>query len=38
MRVLLASKPGAPDRPNEDFTAVVPGAAVLLDGAITVWG
>ena len=33
MRVLLASEPGAADRPNEDFAAVVPGAAVLLDGA-----
>lgn len=34
MRVLLASEPGAAGRPNEDFAAVVPGAAVLLsDGA-----
>ena len=33
MRALLASEPSAPDRPNEDFAAVVPGAAVLLDGA-----
>jgi len=33
VRVLLASEPGATDRPNEDFAAVVPGAAVLLDGA-----
>lgn len=33
MRVLLASRTGAPDRPNEDFAAVVPGAVVLLDGA-----
>jgi len=33
MRVLLASEPGAADRPNEDFAAVVPGAVVLLDGA-----
>lgn len=33
MRVLLASEPGAADRPNEDFAAIVPGAAVLLDGA-----
>jgi hypothetical protein len=31
--VLLASEPGAADRPNEDFAAVVPNAAVLLDGA-----
>lgn len=33
MRVALASEPGTADRPNEDFAAVVPGAAVLLDGA-----
>lgn len=33
MRVLLASEPGAAERPNEDFAAVVPGAVVLLDGA-----
>ena len=33
MRVLLASEPGSADRPNEDFAAAVPGAAVLLDGA-----
>lgn len=33
MRVLLASEPSAAGRPNEDFAAVVPGAAVLLDGA-----
>jgi len=33
MRVLLASEPGVTGRPNEDFAAVVPGAAVLLDGA-----
>jgi hypothetical protein len=33
VRVLLASEPSAVDRPNEDFAAVVPGAAVLLDGA-----
>jgi hypothetical protein len=30
MRVVLASASG---RPNEDFAAVVPGTAVLLDGA-----
>lgn len=33
MRVLLATEPGAADRPNEDFAAVAPGVAVLLDGA-----
>ena len=33
MHVLLASEPSAPDRPNEDFAAAVPGAVVLLDGA-----
>jgi protein phosphatase 2C-like protein len=31
--VLLASEPGEAGRPNEDFAAVAPGAAVLLDGA-----
>lgn len=35
MRVALASEPAGPDRPNEDFTAAVPGGAVLLDGAGT---
>ncbi|SMF70998.1 Protein phosphatase 2C [Streptomyces sp. Amel2xC10] len=36
MRVTLDSQPGQPDQPgrdNEDFAAVAPGAAVLLDGA-----
>ena len=33
MRVLLGSEPGAAERPNEDFAAAIPGAAVLLDGA-----
>ncbi len=33
MRVVLASEPGAAERPNEDFAAAVPGAVVLLDGA-----
>ena len=33
MRVLLASKPSAAGRPNEDFAAAVPGAVLLLDGA-----
>ena len=36
MRVALASQPGTPGWPNEDFAAVAPGAAVLLDGATTV--
>jgi hypothetical protein len=36
MRVALASEPGTPGWPNEDFAAVAPGAAVLLDGATTV--
>ena len=31
--VVLATVPGTPGWPNEDFAAVVPGAAVLLDGA-----
>jgi hypothetical protein len=31
--VLLATEPGTPDWPNEDFAAVSPGVAVLLDGA-----
>jgi hypothetical protein len=31
--VLLATEPGTPDWPNEDFAAVAPGVAVLLDGA-----
>jgi len=31
--VLLATEPGTPDWPNEDFAAVAPGIAVLLDGA-----
>jgi hypothetical protein len=35
MRVVLASQPGTPGWPNEDFAAVAPGAAVLLDGATT---
>lgn len=33
MHVLTVSSPGRADRPNEDFAAVSPGAAVLLDGA-----
>jgi len=33
MRVMLASDAGARSWPNEDFAAVAPGAAVLLDGA-----
>jgi hypothetical protein len=35
MRATLATDPGRPDWPNEDFAAVAPGAAVLLDGATT---
>src|SRR5579859_1375525 len=35
MRVALATEPGTPGWPNEDFAAVAPGAAVLLDGATT---
>jgi hypothetical protein len=31
----LATEPGTPGWPNEDFAAVAPGAAVLLDGATT---
>ena len=33
MQVVIATDPGSPDRPNEDFAAAAPGAAVLLDGA-----
>jgi hypothetical protein len=35
MRVALATEPGTPGWPNEDFAAIAPGAAVLLDGATT---
>ncbi len=35
MQVRLATRPGTPGWPNEDFAAVAPGAAVLLDGATT---
>ena len=35
MRVTLATDPGTAGWPNEDFAAVAPGAAVLLDGATT---
>jgi hypothetical protein len=35
MRVMLATAAGTPGWPNEDFAAVAPGAAVLLDGATT---
>jgi Protein phosphatase 2C len=34
-RVVLATVAGTPGWPNEDFAAVAPGAAVLLDGATT---
>jgi hypothetical protein len=33
MRVVMATDPGTPGRPNEDFAGAVPSAAVLLDGA-----
>jgi hypothetical protein len=33
MTVQLASSPGHPGRPNEDFVGAVPGAVVLVDGA-----
>jgi hypothetical protein len=36
MRVVLATSAGTPGWPNEDFAAVAPGAAVLLDGCTTV--
>lgn len=36
MRLTLATDPGTPGWPNEDFAAIGPGAAVLLDGATTV--
>jgi hypothetical protein len=35
MRVTLVTSPGTAGWPNEDFAAVAPGAAVLLDGATT---
>lgn len=35
VRVMMASVPGTPGWPNEDFAAVAPGVAVLLDGATT---
>jgi hypothetical protein len=35
VRATLATEPGTPGWPNEDFAAVAPGAAVLLDGATT---
>lgn len=33
MRVSLVTDPSAPDWPNEDFAAITPGVAVLVDGA-----
>jgi hypothetical protein len=33
MKVAMATSPGHPGRPNEDFVGAVPGALVLLDGA-----
>ncbi len=35
MRVELATEPGTPGWPNEDFAAAAPGAVVLLDGCTT---
>jgi hypothetical protein len=35
MRLTLTTDPGTPGWPNEDFAAIAPGAAVLLDGATT---
>jgi hypothetical protein len=35
MQVVLATEPGTPGWPNEDFAAVAAGAAVLLDGCTT---
>jgi hypothetical protein len=35
MRIALATDPGTPGWPNEDFAAAAPGAAVLLDGCTT---
>ena len=35
MRVELATEPGTPGWPNEDFAAAAPAAAVLLDGCTT---
>ncbi|HET9895612.1 MAG TPA: protein phosphatase 2C domain-containing protein [Streptosporangiaceae bacterium] len=35
MQVELSTDPGSPGRPNEDFAAIAPGVAVLLDGAGT---
>ena len=35
MRIALATDPGTPGWPNEDFVAAAPGAAVLLDGCTT---
>jgi hypothetical protein len=34
--LLMATDPGTPGWPNEDFAATTPGAAVLLDGCTTV--
>jgi hypothetical protein len=36
IQAALATDPGTPGWPNEDFAAVTPAAAVLLDGATTV--
>ena len=33
MHVAMATSPGSPGQPNQDFVGAVPGAVVLLDGA-----
>jgi hypothetical protein len=35
MRITVATDPGTAGWPNEDYAAIAPGAAVLLDGATT---
>ncbi|MGH3493198.1 MAG: hypothetical protein ACRDQ1_08165 [Sciscionella sp.] len=32
MRISLATRPGSPDKPTEDFVAACPGVALILDG------
>jgi hypothetical protein len=32
MRVTVASEPGSPDKPNEDYAATAPGIVVVMDG------
>ena len=36
MRLTMATDPGSPGWPNEDYACIGPGAAVLLDGSTTV--